>query len=410
MITPSFGLTATERVLPKLALDFTTASLDSRITFTRTTGASNPATYVNSSGYVTAATDNQPRFDYDPVTLACKGLLIEESRQNTLRYSQDISNASGWGVFSGAAFGSTTESAPDNTNSGVVVVKTTASSGIYTNYSITGVIGTTYTLSCFVKAGTSNFARLALHSNNSSGNVGSYLINLTTGELTTITAGVGATATNFGNGWWRLTVTGTATATALRMYLYPGTTTETNTSAVFWGAQLEVGAFPTSYIPTTSAALTRNADVATMTGTNFSDWFNANEGTFFAKADTYYPAATAGVVLIASDGTANERIQVAFGSSSLSVAVTDGGASQVSGLTASAASANTFYDMMVGYKLNDCGFAVNAGTPTTDTTCTMPTVDQLWIGRRTTYLNGHVAKIMYWPQKLITAEIKAFSK
>lgn len=56
MITPSFGLTATERVLPKLALDFTTASLDSRVTFTRTTGASNPATYVNSSGAITAAT------------------------------------------------------------------------------------------------------------------------------------------------------------------------------------------------------------------------------------------------------------------------------------------------------------------------------------------------------------------
>ena len=65
MITPAFNLTATERVLPKLALDFTTASLDSRVTFTRTTGASNPATYVASNGYITAATDNQPRFDYD---------------------------------------------------------------------------------------------------------------------------------------------------------------------------------------------------------------------------------------------------------------------------------------------------------------------------------------------------------
>lgn len=53
MITPSFGLTATERVLPKLALDFTTALLDSRITFTRTTDA----TYVNSSGYNTTQKD-----------------------------------------------------------------------------------------------------------------------------------------------------------------------------------------------------------------------------------------------------------------------------------------------------------------------------------------------------------------
>ena len=84
MITPSFALTATERVLPKLALDFTTASLDPRVTFTRTTGASNPATYFNSSGVLTAATNNQPRFDYNPVSLVCKGLLIEESRTNKI--------------------------------------------------------------------------------------------------------------------------------------------------------------------------------------------------------------------------------------------------------------------------------------------------------------------------------------
>lgn len=94
MITPSFGLTATERVLPRLALDFTTASLDSRITFTRTTGASNPATYIDSFGVITAATNNQPRFDYDPVTLVCKGLLIEESRTNSLLNSDTLSTQS----------------------------------------------------------------------------------------------------------------------------------------------------------------------------------------------------------------------------------------------------------------------------------------------------------------------------
>ncbi len=93
MITPSFSLTATERVLPKLALDFTTASLDSRVTFTRTTGASNPATYVSSTGYITSATNNQPRFDYDPITLTCKGLLIEESRANIFIESETLLTA-----------------------------------------------------------------------------------------------------------------------------------------------------------------------------------------------------------------------------------------------------------------------------------------------------------------------------
>ena len=94
MITPSFGLTATERVLPKLALDFTTANLDSRITFTRTTDATHPATYVDGSGYVTSATNNQPRFDYTLATGgACKGLLIEESRTNLVPYSEDFTKS-----------------------------------------------------------------------------------------------------------------------------------------------------------------------------------------------------------------------------------------------------------------------------------------------------------------------------
>jgi len=59
MITPSFGLTATERVLPRLALDFTTASLDPRITFTR---ALDTATRVNASGNIeTVLADTQAK-------------------------------------------------------------------------------------------------------------------------------------------------------------------------------------------------------------------------------------------------------------------------------------------------------------------------------------------------------------
>ena len=160
MITPSFSLTATERVLPKLALDFTTASLDSRITFTRTTGASNPATYVNSSGVITAATNNQPRFDYDPVTLACKGLLIEESRSNLAKYSQDFSNAV-W-TLGGATIGSSTTS-PDGTSNGQSLMETSATSAhrFYVTSSITVTNGTTYTFTIFAKKNGRDYVRLS---------------------------------------------------------------------------------------------------------------------------------------------------------------------------------------------------------------------------------------------------------
>jgi hypothetical protein len=81
MMTPSYALTATERVLPNLALDFTTAVLDARVTITR---ASNTATAINSSGVIAVVNANLPRFDYNPTTLACRGLLIEQASTNVL--------------------------------------------------------------------------------------------------------------------------------------------------------------------------------------------------------------------------------------------------------------------------------------------------------------------------------------
>lgn len=90
MSIPSFAPTATERVLPKLALDFTTASLDPWITFTR---AGSTATRVNASGHIEPVSADIPRFDYDPITLACKGLLIGEARSNNLISSINFGGA-----------------------------------------------------------------------------------------------------------------------------------------------------------------------------------------------------------------------------------------------------------------------------------------------------------------------------
>lgn len=79
MIYASYPITAAERSLPKLALDFTTASLDARVAISR---SGNTATTINSSGVIQVVNENLPRFDFDPITLKCKGLLIEESRTN----------------------------------------------------------------------------------------------------------------------------------------------------------------------------------------------------------------------------------------------------------------------------------------------------------------------------------------
>lgn len=329
MITPSFSLTSTERVLPKLALDFTTASLDPRITFTRTTSASNPATYINSSGTITAATNNQPRFDYDPVTLLCKGLLIEESRTNSLLNTDLLSTQ---------------------------VVTVTAAVRTLSFYG-TGSV----TLS---------------------------------GAHTAVVSGTGAYPT-------RTTYSFTPTAGALTLAV---------TGAVQY-AQLEAGAFPTSYIPTTTTALTRNADVAAMTGTNFSSWFNATQGTFAAVANTTSAAGSTQRILSASTGSYADSISMSTGGANVYFQMFASTALQTNLFFAGGAG-NTSFNLTGAYKASSQAGSLKGGTVGTATGATVPTVNQFGIGSEggLALFNGWIQNIRYWPQRLINAEVQAFSK
>jgi len=412
MITPSFNLTATERVLPSMALDFTTASLDSRITFTRTTGASNPATYVGSDGYIASASNNQARFDYDPVTLACKGLLIEEARTNLFTYSSDYTND--WTLTKLTSFGTTTS--PDNTNTGYKLVPNTDSATHSVSQTIALTSGTTYTFSVYAKAAEKTNLQLRISTTNDI----QITFNVDTGEIKSTVAGTG-TITDVGNGWYRCTATATCTSTAslaLRIYVAEGDNTTLTYAGndvdglYIWGAQLEVGAFPTSYIPTTTAALTRNADVATMTGTNFSDWFNASEGTFSVTATV--PAITGLNMrfISANDGTSSNRIDL-YGITDTQLRVVNSGSVQAS-VTSGTIASYQERTSVGAYKADSFATATNADSVSTDTSGTVPTVDQLYIGRATvsnaTYCNGTIKQINYWQQRLTDNEVVAFSK
>lgn len=415
MLTPSYGLTATERVLPRLALDFTTASLDPRITFTR---ADATATKVNSSGFIETVAADTARFDFDPITLACKGLLIEESRSNLVFPSADFTT---WAALTTNRILNAGTS-PDNQNNANKLAPTLGSSttGSYVLKQVTKAASAiTYTGSIYLQADEYEQAVVMLHGASAGNNVQS-TITLTSGAASTPTAGgtftnPAVSVINAGSGWWRVVLTGTSNSdTQINFRIYPrlvGGTGDGTSGILAWGAQLEAGAFPTSYIPTTSAALTRNADVATMTGTNFSDWYNATEGTFSVQANVTSLATQQYVFAAVQGASFNNAIGVNTQLAGSYLYVGDAGVTQATIL--SAVTANTNAKFVGAYKANSFAYTTNAANTSTDSSGTVPTVDNLIIGSRNggaAHFNGTMQAIYYYPQRLTNAEVQAFSK
>lgn len=422
MITPSFGLTATERVLPRLALDFTTASLDSRVTFTR---SGNTATVINSSGNIAVSTANTPRFDYNPTTLVCNGLLIEESRINSIRNNTMVGTVAGtpgtlptnWSNYTSVT-GLTFTIVGTGVETGITYIDlqisgTPSAGGIFNiNYEavggIAGLTGQTWTASAYRKIAAGSIAGIggirfglteynAVSAQTANTFSPSYPTITTAALITqrasaTITTSGGAT-TAFLLPYDQLILTGAAVNLTLRIGL----------------PQFEQGAFATSVISTTTTSVTRNADVAVMTGTNFSDWYTATTGAAVVWATPQAATGTRPLIQF-DDTTALEIITLRGNIADPELYIVDGGVAQAQ-IDAGTIVANTAYKLSGGWDTNNCAAAKDGGTVGTDTSATMPTPTQLRIGSDgTNYASAVIQKIMYWKQRIINAEVQAFSK
>lgn len=269
---------------PSLNLDFANSKrLDPRITFTRLS----IGTYTDENGIIRTAADNEARFDHDSDGNSL-GLLIEESRTNYFPYSESLSTSA---IFTGASFTSTTESDPSNGSNACTLTEDTGTSthrfnGYFTDFANGGTGQYSYTFfakpngrtKCQIKRRTS-FIDLFEHD---------YEL---TGEGV---ASGGGVILKLSNGWYKLTGTFNVTNTSntgINFALADGTgnvnyTGDGTSGMILFGKQIEKGSFPTSYVPTTSSTLTRSADIASMTGTNFSSWYNQSEGTVFIDLPT----------------------------------------------------------------------------------------------------------------------------
>jgi hypothetical protein len=387
-----------------LDLDFLRDVLDPRITFTR----GSTATRVNASGRIEVVSADVPRFDYDPLTLRLKGLLIEESRTNLVQRSEELDDA--YWTKTAVTITSNSTVAPDGNTTMDTLVEDTSNNAHYFFRSITVTNGAQYTHSAFVKKGTNDWCFIY----GQSSAVAIAYFNLTAGTIGTVSGSGSPTAkiTDVGGGIYRLSLTYTTSTTSSAIgvghangdagLVYTGT----SRTLFVWGLQAAIGNAPSSYMPTTSATFTRSADVALITGANFSTWFNPAEGTFFISGRRNFVGAL-GCGISVDDNTANNTIQLCGdASANPKLEVVVGGASQAS-IDAGTMVVDTDFKFAGAYKLNDFGASIDGGSEVATLSGSLPVVDRLRIGANSaaTNWNGTISALRYFDRRLATQRL-----
>ncbi len=369
------------------------------------------------------AASGEARFDHDPVTGESKGLLIEEARTNRLTYSEAFDNAV-WAKGNVSVLANTAIS-PDGTLTADKVFKnnTTSQASIrHFSFSNSPVGATTY--SFYAKAAEYDTVSFTLY-NPTDGHVANGSANLTNGTVNTTDGTIGIE--NAGNGWWRISGSGTNTVTTGNgLYIYPKDSTSyqgNGYSGVFlWGAQLEAGSFPTSYVPTSSSTVTRAKDVAQVTGDNFSQWFNPTEGTVLTDFDYNYNESGTGyprIWSITEDGNIQNRMGIlinetangltqelySFNTGQVSIAY------QLSNLTGSATAKSSF-----AYAEDNFGVSADGslGTDTSGTVATASPRSILTLGGLSSGGGDHrqawIKKWAYYPKRLPNTTLQALTE
>lgn len=322
---------------------------------------------------------NVPRIDYTGG--GCPHILAEPMRTNLIPYSEDLTNS----FYAAANMETITESAvlsPDGTTFGYTIVPDSTSANHYFNYDwnqLTVAIGIEISYSVYVKPNGNDFVQIAT----SSGFAAKYQNFELTGDGVIGTGDVnGKTIEKIGD-WYKCSVTQTSTGANPRFLLIPSPTALATRNLIFtgngtdgvlgWGVQIEVGSYPTSYIPNFGTALgvTRNQDIFTRDG--IGSLINSREGVLFAEIAALANDGTNRIIAL-SDGTGNNLVRFYFSTSSSRVVaqVKAGGSTQVT-FDITGITVTDFNKVALKYKENDFSIWINGTERGTDVIGTTPT-------------------------------------
>ena len=406
-------------IRPTLNLDFANSrTVDPRITFTR----ASTATYFDRLGVLRTAAVNEPRIDYDPATGECKGLLIEEQRTNLLTYSEDFTQGY-WGKHNGTVV--------TNVGDGFYKVERGASASsnvmsyivaLNTNYAPESERRSHYFI---IKRGNTRYVYITTKNDFIHVNDRRAIFDLDTLSVTSSDFGSSGFIRSLGNDVFMIGVNlptstvwgGVAENIGIGACASPTDSRVGNVGdyVLVKCAQTEKGAFPTSYIPTNGTQVTRAADNAVMTGTNFSSWYRQDEGTLFAEASTLRTSEYGEIFQIGENGGANRLDIGVFGPSGHSTVVANNSHEAVwddrVAINTNKYANGAYAKAVLAYKFNDTNTAINGVAGTTDTVCVVPVVSLARIGFDSfgRYLNGTIRRIAYYPARLPNAQLQAIT-
>ena len=411
--------------------------------FSRSQTNADSASFYQSDGTIGYASTDVVRdnvyFPDENGTFYPAGTLLEPEIENLMPYSEDFNS---WSTKTNISVSTDTAetNAPDGTQTADKITNTANETGLAnTISSITG----THTVSVYVKySGTTNWARMT----SGIGNPQAWF-DINNGNVGTQSNGAVGRIQPVGNGWYRCIMTANfsgVTVFAIMPSSANGSTVEGNGNSLYvWGCQIEANSYDTSYIPTTSSTatrgrdfvnsgssttrsadnstsstVTRNADDAIISGSEFSSFYNLTEGSFFVNGGPKQIDSSSAQVLFSADsGSDTHRTQVHVGisTSAVKLRVENGGVLQVNTtISGTTVAGNNDSKISARYGTND--FRIDcqnlngidtSGTPSTSLT-------QFNIGSRYSpaqdHLNGHIKRLTYWTNKLSDSQLERITQ
>jgi hypothetical protein len=362
------------------------------------------ATRVNSAGLIESVAVNVPRIDY--TNGSCPSLLVEPQRTNLLQRSEEFDNAI-WAKINSTIGANSAISPSGNLNADSLIDNSTNSIHVCGN---DGGGAGLYTFSFYAKANT--LTRVGLLTG-ATVNVTlastAQVFDLSNGTVVNTISGVTASISPLINGWYRCSVTLTALASGT--YFITCIKSGTNIAYIgsgerlfIWGAQLEVGSYPTSYIPTVASTVTRNADVISKTG--ISSLIGQTEGTMFWDINVDIISATNSENILNIDnggfGTTMYLIKTAVGT--LGGELYNGGVVQFSSTTPITQKGR--YKCALAYKTNDFALYINGIQIGTDSSGTIGAMSRLQLGQGVLGASvGNTNSVVLWKERLSNEQL-----